>query len=115
MPARVSRVKWRESYDFDRRCTGGKRRVLSGTPPMRVSLATISAPVVAAPRQAPAMKQVPTGSETLTNTTGTMRLPPDCSGLRGRFREDHVGLQISQLFSVHARPIDAATGPTNFH
>ncbi len=41
------------------------------------------------------------------------RLPLKCSGLRGRFCEDHVGLQIDQLFGVHARPIDAATGPTN--
>jgi hypothetical protein len=33
--------------------------------------------------------------------------------LRGRFCEDHVGLQIDQLFSVHARPIDVGTCPTN--
>ena len=59
-----------------------------------------------------ATKPAPTGSGKVHEyDRDRPRLPLECSGRHSRVCDNHIGLQIDQLFGEHPKPISVAGGP----
>ena len=99
------------------RLTPGAISVSNSSHLPAIDASRLMKPVIFPPgRGRPATKPAPTGSETPTNTIGIVRVSRWSAAVTGvDVCEDHVGLQVDQLFREHPHPVDVAGGPTNVH